>query len=38
MSDRIAERTNAMHRASRFLCLVLRHKPEAAEITLDEHE
>ena len=24
-------------RASRFLCLVLRHKPEAAEITLDEH-
>lgn len=24
-------------RTSRFLCLVLRHKPEAAGITLDEH-
>ena len=37
MSDRIAERSNAMHRASRVLCLVLRHKSEAAGITLNEH-
>lgn len=37
MLDHIENQSGDLIRASRFLCLVLRHKPEAAGITLDEH-
>lgn len=34
---KLKQSDNPMLRASRFLSLVLRHKPEAAGVTLDEH-
>lgn len=33
----VSDREDALLRTSRFLCLVLRHKPQAAGITIDAH-